>query len=53
MDEQQLLTPLPDEMSSFAPNFAAVMSSIAWHEGFHAGQLSAVRRSLGLPRALE
>lgn len=53
MDERQLLTPLPDEMSSFAPNFAALMCSIAWHEGFHAGQLSAVRRSLGLPRALE
>ncbi len=53
MDEHQLLSPLPDEMSSFAPNFAALMCSIAWHEGFHAGQLSAVRRSLGLPRALE
>ncbi len=53
MDEQQLLSPLPDEMGSFAPNFAALMCSIAWHEGLHAGQLSAVRRSLGLPRALE
>lgn len=53
MDEHQLLSPLPDEMSSFAANFAALMCSIAWHEGLHAGQLSAVRRSLGLPRALE
>ena len=50
LDEQQLAAPLPDELLGFAPTFAAVAGSIAWHEGFHAGQLSAIRRSLGLPR---
>ena len=51
LDERQLQEPLPEELRGFAPNYAGVMSSVAWHEGFHAGQLSAVRRSLGLPRA--
>ena len=51
LDEQQLLAPLPDELKQFAPNTGGVAFTIAWHEGFHAGQLSAVRRSLGLPRA--
>lgn len=49
LDEEQLLKPLPEGWDVFAPNYAAVLPSLAWHEGFHAGQLSAVRRSLGLP----
>ncbi len=53
MDEQQLLAPLPGELAGFAPNVAGAMSALAWHEGLHAGQLSAIRRSLGLPHALE
>jgi uncharacterized damage-inducible protein DinB len=53
MDEKKLKSPVPDELKPFAPTYAAIMSSIAWHEGFHSGQLSAVRRSLGLPHALE
>ncbi len=52
LDEQQLLTPLPEGWNVFAPNNAAVLPSLAWHEGFHAGQLSAVRRSLGLPSTM-
>ena len=53
LDEQQLKSPLPDGMKAFASDYAGMMNSLAWHEGLHAGQLSAVRRSLGLPRALE
>ena len=49
MDEQQLLAELPEELKGFAPNVGGVALSLAWHEGFHAGQLSAVRRSLDLP----
>jgi uncharacterized damage-inducible protein DinB len=52
MGEQKLQSPTPDDWRNFAPTYAAVMASIAFHEGFHAGQLSAVRRSLGLPSAL-
>ncbi len=53
MDEQQLLAPLTEGMESFAPNIAGAMSTLAWHEGLHAGQLSALRRSLGLPHVLD
>ncbi len=53
MDEQQLLAPLTEGMEAFAPNIAGAMSTLAWHEGLHAGQLSALRRSLGLPFALD
>jgi len=49
LDEQQLQGPVPDELEGFAPNVGGAAFTLAWHEGFHAGQLSAVRRSLGLP----
>jgi len=32
----------------YAKNVAELMSSIAWHEGWHGGQLTAVRKGLGL-----
>ena len=48
MGADELAEPLPDDLQAFAPNRAALMPSIAWHEGFHAGQLTAVRRSLGM-----
>jgi hypothetical protein len=52
MDEAQLQSPLPDELLPFAPTFGELMRSLAYHEGFHAGQLSCVRRALGLPLAM-
>lgn len=48
MDEKQLLSPLPSDWTGFAPNFACMMNSIAWHEGLHAGQLSVCCRGLGI-----
>ena len=44
----KLLAPLPGDWSRFAPNHAALMASLAWHEGLHAGQITVVRKSLGL-----
>ena len=52
MDEKQLIAAVPEKLKPFAPNVGGIMYSVAWHEGFHVGQLSAVRRSLGLERAL-
>lgn len=49
MDDRKLAQPLPGDWAKFAPTFGAVEGSIAWHEGLHAGQLSVVRRGLGLP----
>jgi uncharacterized damage-inducible protein DinB len=52
MDEEKLQEPTPEAWRPFAPTYAATLASIAFHEGFHAGQISAVRRSLGLGAAL-
>ena len=49
LNEQQLQAPVPEALKGFAPNVGGAALTLAWHEGFHAGQLSAVRRSLGLP----
>ncbi len=49
MDEAALLSPLPDDWKTFGPNFGGLMNTIAWHEGIHTGQLSAIRRALDLP----
>jgi hypothetical protein len=48
MDEKRLAAPLPKDFQNFAPDFAGLMFSIAWHEGMHTGQLTVCRRSLGL-----
>lgn len=52
MDDEALLQELPEPMIGFARTYAILMSTLAFHEGFHAGQISAARRVLGLPRAL-
>ena len=52
LSEEQLTQPLPEGYEFFAPNHAGLANSVAWHEGLHAGQLSAIRRDLGLPNAM-
>jgi uncharacterized damage-inducible protein DinB len=52
MNEAQLAKPLPKSWQAFARSQGELMSSIAAHETFHAGQLSAVRRALKLGRKL-
>jgi uncharacterized damage-inducible protein DinB len=52
MGEEKLQEQTPEAWRMFAPTYAATMASVAFHEGFHAGQISAVRRSLGLGAAL-
>ena len=48
LDEEQLAAPLPADFQTFAPSHAALINSIAWHEGLHAGQLTVIRKALGL-----
>ena len=48
MDEVQLSAPVPDDWKSFAPTYGALMPGLAWHEGLHTGQLTVVRKSLGI-----
>ncbi len=52
MSAEELAKPLPDDFKTFAANQGMLMTTIAWHEGLHAGQLTVVRKSLGLaPRS--
>ena len=48
LDESELETPMPEGWTDFAPNRAAFASWIAWHEALHSGQLTMIRKSLGL-----
>ncbi len=48
MSDAELVKPIEGDMSQFAANRAVLMSTIAWHEGLHAGQMSVVRKSLGI-----
>lgn len=45
--EADFLRATPEGAPPFIPDVAAVFQIAAWHEGLHAGQLSAIRRSLG------
>lgn len=48
MTEADALTALPEDFKNFAPDRATMLSTIAWHEGMHTGQLSMIRKALGL-----
>lgn len=48
LDDGRLLEPIQGDMSRFAANRGQMMAFLAWHEGFHGGQLSAARRAAGL-----
>ena len=48
MSDAELLKPIEGDLAQFAANRAVLMSTIAWHEGQHSGQLSVVRKSLSL-----
>ncbi len=48
MSAEELANPLPEDFKMFAATFGQLMTSIAWHEGLHTGQLTVVRKSLGL-----
>ena len=43
----------PEKWQRYAPSIKDLGGFIAWHEGYHAGQLSIVRRALGLPAAFK
>ena len=49
MDHAKLTQALPEDSLRFAPNYAGLMASLAYHEGLHAGQLRVITKSLGKP----
>jgi len=50
LDEPQLCRPTEGEMADMVPSFGQLAPFLSFHEGFHAGQLSAARRAVGIGR---
>lgn len=48
LSEAELHAPLPEDMQTFGRTPAVLMSTIACHEALHAGQLTVVRKNLGI-----
>jgi len=48
-EPDQLTRPLGDEGVGFADDPLDAVNKTAWHEGWHAGQLSRLRHAIGLP----
>jgi len=46
--EADLDRPTRGALAEYAPDLATLLHSHVWHEGFHGGQISVVRKSLGL-----
>ncbi len=50
LSEAELLKPIEGDFGKFARTLAALPATLAFHEGFHSGQISACRRALGIER---
>jgi len=48
LDDAKLSGPLPEEFQRFAPTLGGMVLRLVWHEGMHYGQLTVIRKSLGL-----
>jgi uncharacterized damage-inducible protein DinB len=48
LTDEQLAGPPPEKFSKFAPTLGNVLMRLVWHEGVHYGQLTVIRKSLGL-----
>jgi uncharacterized damage-inducible protein DinB len=48
LDDERLMTPLPPESAKYFPNLAGLFFRLLWHQGMHYGQLTVLRKSLGL-----
>lgn len=50
--ESALTMNLSEKTGGFATDVIDAMLKIAWHEGFHFGQVANIRKSLGLPPSM-
>lgn len=51
IEGSQLEEPIGEAGKGFATTIADALGKTAWHDGWHAGQLSTIRRSLGMESA--
>jgi hypothetical protein len=52
LPESQLSDSIADKTGGFAPTKLDLVQRASWHEGWHGGQLSSIRRALNLPPVL-
>lgn len=48
---EELAAPMPEKWRKYAPTLADFAFFLAWHEGYHGGQLSVLRKAFGLAPA--
>jgi len=48
LSDERLAGPPPEQFQKFAPTLGNVLMRLLWHEGMHYGQLTVIRKSLGL-----
>jgi uncharacterized damage-inducible protein DinB len=48
LTDEQLAGPPPEGFQKFAPTLGTLLMRLLWHEGMHYGQLTVIRKSLGL-----
>jgi uncharacterized damage-inducible protein DinB len=48
LDDERLSAPFPPEFQRFASTLGNFLCRLVWHEGMHYGQLTVLRKSLGL-----
>lgn len=52
LDDKAATAPLPKDAGTFASSKLDALLKCIWHEGWHQGQISSLRRALGLPSAM-
>jgi uncharacterized damage-inducible protein DinB len=48
LNDERLAGPPPEDFQKFAPTLGNILMRLLWHEGMHYGQLTVIRKSLGL-----
>jgi len=48
LSDEQLVAPVPENLRGFAPTRTGLLGALAWHMGLHAGQVTVIRKALGL-----
>lgn len=49
LSDEELAQPTPKGTPEFIPDYGAIFETVIWHEGLHSGQLTVLRKVLGLP----
>lgn len=48
LPDEQLDSPVPEDWREFCSVYANLPAALAWHEGMHTGQVTVIRKALGM-----